>query len=285
MEQVKDLLDDAVKQMSSKGIPDPRIDAEILLAHAFNVDRMHLYMHRDLAVEEAVKTRYERLIQKRISRIPVSYLIGFKEFMNQRIEVNEHVLIPRPETELMVEYVVNLIRNQYYDTAELRILDFGTGSGAIACSCAVELPDAHIVACDTSMQALRVAQKNISKLSVSSRVSLVQSDRIIGAFHMIVSNPPYIKTGQLDCLQEEVAYEPRIALDGGREGTDLIAYLIDESKNALCPNGHLVIEIDPGQAAFVIDRLEKNEAADITVLKDYAGLDRIVSAQYYGGSA
>ncbi|MFH1379799.1 MAG: peptide chain release factor N(5)-glutamine methyltransferase [bacterium] len=283
---IRELLYAAVTQLTLHEIPNPRIDAEILLAHVLNVNRMDLYINLDETVGQKAKSLFIDLLNQRQQRIPAAYLIGYQEFMGLRIQVNQQVLIPRPETEAMVEYALNVIKNNHVNSAEVNLLDFGTGSGAIACACAAHLEHAQITACDRSKPALQTAEYNSISLKLAHKISFIQTDTISrfinegSMFDMIISNPPYIKSDELDHLQAEVRCEPRIALDGGVDGMDLLKLLIDSCGDILKVNGYLIMEIDPDQAAFVVARLEQQNASKIVVRKDYAGFDRIVSAQY-----
>lgn len=280
---VHDVIPEAFKRLNSAGIENSRLEAELLLAYCLNMKRLDLYMQKDTRVEKYIIDRYNRLILKRCSGIPLAYITGIQEFMGISLRVDERVLIPRPETELLVEHVLKL--PGIIKKKRMVIIDVGTGSGAVAIALALRLQHATVVATDISREALAVARENIRFFQLSERMSLVQSDTLksfrstVQQPDIIISNPPYIKTGELACLQAEVRREPRIALEGGRSGREVLRRIIYEGIPLLKNGGYLVLEIDPSQKDCIVAYLHERAVEKIFVYKDYAGLDRIVIAK------
>jgi len=285
---VKDILKQSIKLLKDGGIENPQLDAEVLLSYILNKDRGHLYIFPDYVLSEDENSRYRALIDKRLEHTPISYLTGHKEFMSLDFKVNSNVLIPRPETELLVETVCKSRSNtplrpsQEGNDAGSKVLDLGTGSGAIAVSLAKYNPNFSILATDVSMSALLIARENAVHNDVINRVSFIQTDLFDGVstnykFDWVVSNPPYIPTGDLPSLPEEIRkYEPILALDGGADGLDVIKRIIENAFMFLKPSGHLAIEIGYGQSDDV-QRIadEIGKYSDYDVIKDYSGIPRV----------
>ncbi len=272
-----------------KGIPNPRLDAELLLAHVLNCKRVDLYTGFEKTVPEKYLTTFRTFVERRAKREPLQYLIGETEFWGLKVKVTPDVLIPRSETELLVEEALRtspptpLLNKERVAgesrTGEVQILEIGTGSGCIAIALAKNLPEAKITATDISKEALAVAKENAEKNEVTDRIEFILADiapwKIFEAegrlFDLIISNPPYIPSGEFPNLQPEVRdFEPHRALDGGPEGMDVIWKIIEESGNFLKPGGILLLEIGEGQAQKI---LRKRKAE---VRKDYNGHERIV---------
>ncbi|MFQ5697353.1 MAG: peptide chain release factor N(5)-glutamine methyltransferase [Myxococcota bacterium] len=259
------------------GIPSPRLDAELLLAHVLELERLDLYLHFDRVVRPAEREAYRALVRRRASeRVPIAYLTGRREFWSLPLRVTPDVLVPRPETETLVRAVIEL--------APGRIAEVGTGSGAIAAALATELPDLEVVATDISKAALEVARANLERLGLGERVSLRLGDGLapLGTetFDAIVSNPPYIPSGQIEGLAPELSHEPRGSLDGGCDGLALIARLVSGGPLRLSPGGSLVLEIGEGQAPSVQQQLEAAGALWVRVRDDLAGIPRVVVARF-----
>lgn len=267
--------------LKEKQADSPRLDAEVLLAHVVGCQRIGLYTRFEEVASDDVRAKYKQLVKQRVDGCPVAYLVGYKEFYNLKFIVSPAVLIPRPETELLVMEAIRLAKPH----TKPRILDVGTGSGAIALTLAKHLPHAEIIACDISPEALAIAQKNAELLGVSNRVQFVQSDLLAGIpaqqFDFIVSNPPYIATKVVSELPVNVRnYEPKLALDGGPLGTEVIARLASAGKPFLKPAGYLLMEIGYDQGKTVPALLEAEGGYQaVTVLPDPAGLPRLVIAQ------
>jgi release factor glutamine methyltransferase len=249
---IRDVLDWAAKDFSARGIDSPRLDAELLLANALGIDRIGLYLDLSRPLDEEERGVIRSLLTRRRDREPVAYILGYRDFYGRRFEVTRDVLIPRPDTETLVEHALEQIP---LDTA-CRVLDVGTGSGAIAVTLAAERPAATIVATDISQAALMVAARNAATHGVSGRIHFEHVDLLHAGeqFEVVVSNPPYIASADIGVLQEEVRlYEPTSALEAGADGLDVVRKLIRFAKPATLAGAHLLIEVGAGQAAAVID--------------------------------
>lgn len=272
----------------ARGIQSPRLDAEVLLAHVLNVRRIDLYVDYSRPLNSEEIDSYRRLVARRLRNVPVAYLVGYKEFMGLKFSVNENVLIPRPETEHLVEAVSDYLKAHGFDQSSSAILDMCTGCGAIGISLAVAFDQATIVAADVSLPALRTAQANAAAHGVSDRFHCVRSDmfdrlpvdKLGGKFNVVVSNPPYLSEEDFRSLHPDVARsEPLIALDGGKDGLRFYRILADHSFGYLQPGGLLAMEIGASQAAQVMSMLkETGMYEDISVSRDFSGLDRVVTA-------
>ena len=266
------------EQLVEIGSYDARIEAEVILCHVLGIDRAT--MLRDL--QESLIMEQEdlvtTLVKRRIEGEPLSYITGTREFYALSFEITENVLIPRQETELLVEAVIKFSKKR--DCALLNIADVGTGSGAIAIAIAVNIPFACVTAIDISQKALEVADVNRRTHGVLDRVSLRLGnllEPLSGEMNIIVSNPPYIPEGAIDGLQREVLREPRLALDGGPDGLRVIRNLLRQAKLKLSSLGMMVFEIDPTQARKT-SKLSKKmfPNASITVLDDLSGEHRAI---------
>lgn len=259
------------------GVPQPRLDAEVLLAFVLGVSRLDLYVHFERPVPGSERERYRELVRTRAQqRVPVAYLTGEREFWSQRFRVSPAVLVPRPETELVVEVGRAL--------APRRVAEVGAGSGAITGALACELPDASFVAVDCSSEALEIAAENLARLGVAERVELRCGDGMApleGHFDLLVSNPPYVPTAQLEALEPEVRHEPRVALDGGPDGLDFVRRLARGAPELLRP-GHLVLELGLDQAPEVRELLHDAGAKEVTTHLDLARVERVVAARFEG---
>jgi release factor glutamine methyltransferase len=255
-----------------KGIPNPRLDAELLLAHVLKCKRIDLYVGHEAAVSDKDLAKYRELIERRAKREPLQYILGATEFWGLKFKVTPDVLIPRPETELLVE---EALKNKDV----ISILDIGTGTGCIAIALAKNLPEAKVTATDLSKEALAVAKENAEANGVADRIEFVASDIAPWLFFetqdrkfdLIVSNPPYIRSLELDLLQPEVGqFEPRGALNGGDDGLETIKKILKEAPDFLKQGGRLLMEVGEGQAAS----LQREIACEIR--KDYGGIERII---------
>lgn len=269
------ILEWTKQYFSGKGVDNPRLDAEVLLSHILCRDRLYLYVHYDqpLSVEELAAFR--ECVRKRAARVPVAYITGEKEFFGLTFSVSPAVLVPRPETELLVETVVKRLAGN----PAPRIVDLGTGSGAITVSVLTQLPQATAVAVDISAAALAVAQTNAKRHAVAERVEWKQGDfwqPVSGLFDAIVSNPPYIPAADVRALAPEVQNEPVLALDGGLDGLDYYRRLLSDGDAYLAPSGFIAIEIGINQAAAIGSLAGQSPfmVADITA--DYAGIERVM---------
>ncbi len=261
-------------------IDAPRLTAEILLAHTLKVDRIKLFMELDRPLQKDELSEFKALIQRRMQFEPTQYLTGFKDFYNRRFSVDPRVLIPRPETELLVEGVLQLLPKD----APSRVLDLCTGSGCIGITIAAERPQASVWVTDLSKGACEVAAANAEKHQVASRVSVLQGDLFAALpagvrFDLVVSNPPYIKRADLPGLQKEVRQEPTQALDGGTDGLAFARAIAEGAHAALKPGGWLALEIGDEQGEAVRQVLTRSGYHAVRVDKDLSRLDRLAFAQ------
>lgn len=269
--------------LKDKQADSPRLDAEVLLAHILGVQRIALYTRFDELANDEVRNRYRQLVKQRVEGCPVAYLVGFKEFYNLRFNVTPAVLIPRPETELLVLEAIRLAKPH----STPRIVDVGTGSGAVALTLAKHLPQARVTAIDLSPEALEVAKKNADQHKLSS-VRFLQGDLLQPVasekFDIVVSNPPYIDSEVVKQLPITVKnFEPKLALDGGPGGTAIIERLATEAKAVLGTGGYLLLEIGADQGKSLPALLERlGGYGPVTVLPDHAGLPRVVKAPRLG---
>jgi release factor glutamine methyltransferase len=257
------------------GSPTARLDAELLLGHALGLGRVELYtgFERPLAEDELAECR--ELIARRAKREPVAYILGRWGFRGLDLDVDRRVLVPRPETELLVDRCLALLDG----AAGPDVVDVGTGSGAIALALASELPEARVVGCDVSGDALEVARANGERLGVE--VEWVASDMLSGVegrrFRLVVSNPPYVAAAEIEALEPEVRdWEPRGATVAGETGLEAIERLVSQAPAVLEPGGALVLEVGAGQAGAVAALLEGAGLAGVGRDPDHAGIERIV---------
>jgi release factor glutamine methyltransferase len=272
---VAQVLADAVARLEAAGVPEPRADAEVLLAWALRTNRAGVVVRARDAMPDAALARLAPLLARRAAREPVAHLVGEREFWSLPIRVDRRVLTPRPETELLVDAACRL--------GGRRVLDAGTGSGAIAAAVATERPDAVVVALDRSADALAVARTN-----VPPRVRLVRGDWLAAvadaSFDVVVSNPPYIAAGDLASLAPEVRdHEPLDALVAGADGLDAYRALAPQAARALVVGGWLVVEMGAGQAAGVAAIVDAVGQYDrCMVERDAAGIERVLAARRRG---
>ena len=264
-------------------VPEPRTSAEVLLAHVLAEDRLFLYLNYDRPMETNELAAYRACIKRRLGGEPNQYITGLQEFWSLPLRVSPDVLIPRPETEVLVEAVLEFLDK---DDSNVDILDLGTGSGAIAIALARELPAARIIATDLSLAALRLAQENAKLHQVDERILFVRGDMfaaIPGAsqkFRVVVTNPPYVSHAEILELHREIRdFEPRHALDGGPDGLAAIRHIVAEAPTVLSQAGGLFMEMGAGQAESVSGLvLESHEYRSFHIRKDYNGLDRVLVA-------
>ena len=274
---VLELLNLGSGYLEQQGCPTPRLDAEVLLCHVLNMDRVQLYVNFDRPLEVSEIDQYRYLLGWRGRRVPVSYLLGKREFYSKEFKVTRDVLIPRPETEILVEQAIKLVQPFIMP----RVIDLGTGSGVIAVSLALQISEIQVLAADISSQALAVAQENATLLGVEEKITFLQSDLFQkipnDKYHLICSNPPYIPTKDLSTLEPEVRLEPKIALDGGIDGLDFYRRIIAQAPEYLISGGHLVLEIGWDQGAKVIELGRTAGFVNCQIIPDYAGKDRVVT--------
>ena len=272
-----------------KGLESPRLDAEVLLSHVLSKERIYLYVHFDEPLEKAELAAYRELIRKRVQRVPVAYLVGRREFMGLSFRVSPATLIPRPETELLVQAALDRLKAMEGASGEdspLLFADIGTGTGAIALSVLHFLPGAKAAAVDISRDALAVAKENSEELDLAERVEFFEGDLLAplrdrgGKFSAILSNPPYIPQSDIPGLPPEVGrHEPMGALAGGADGLDFYRRLSKEAPELLEEKGFMAFEVGIRQAEAVAKMAEEHPLIVRTeILKDLAGIQRVVVA-------
>ena len=279
---IGDVLSNAAAQFHAAGIPTARLDAEILLAYCLGCERMEFIKRPDRTIEGDDLIRFTKMVARRTEDEPVAYLTRRKEFWGFTLEVSPDVLIPRPDTEVLVEEALEICRREGWGTP--RIADIGTGSGAIALALAFQLPHAHIAATDISPNALKLAEINARRLGLQKAMSFHCGDLLTpldGLWDLIVSNPPYIAAQEYDALPRGVRdYEPKEALWAGENGLEFYENLVAQAPDHLKDKGWLVLEIGASQADAVRGLLEKAGCYNNIGLRcDYAGLPRVVKAR------
>jgi release factor glutamine methyltransferase len=269
-------IDWATAQLTAKQIEDARLEAELILVYALSMKRSELILNQSLTIEDKNIQRFKGLIGRRLKHEPTAYITGSQPFILLDIMVNRSVLIPRPETELLVEHILRVISRQ----SSVTIADIGTGSGCIAVTLAKRLPLAKIIGTDISNDALKVAKSNAELLNVDARCQFIKGnllEPLQGPVDLIVANLPYIPSDEIKKLQPEVKdWEPKQALDGGKDGLDYIRKLLKESPKYLKPGGRLFLEFGFGQAEEIVT-LAGAYFQNIAISKDYAGIERIFS--------
>ena len=255
------------------------LDAEVLLAHVLRRERSWLHAHPERPLTAVQRRRFRDLITQRIAHVPVAYLTGEREFYGHPIRVSPAVLIPRPETELLVELAIGWLRDH---PQARRMIDLGTGSGAIAIAVAKAVPAVQVRAIDVDPRALRVARTNLAEYRLLTRVSLRRGELLQGAApaDLITANLPYLSAARLRSGGRELAHEPRAALDGGKDGLELIRRTIEQGRAVVRPGGSILFECDPDQSQK-IEQLAMRAwpSASVTVHQDLAGRDRVVQIQ------
>jgi len=280
--QVADALRWAVRLLTTAAIETPRLDAELLLAHVLQCNRAQLRAYWSDELPQPDIAAYTALVRRRAAREPAAYLLGERPFYDITLTVTPAVLVPRPETEHLIEAALAWAAQQ--GRTCLRGVDVGTGSGAIAIVLARHLPGAAIAAVDVSPEALAVAQHNAARLGVAARIAFAQSDllaQVMGNFDLIVANLPYVDRDELPTLMPEVSrYEPQLALDGGPGGLDIVARLIAVLPTRLAPGGLALFELDPRQMAQAADLARAAlPTAIIATIRDYGGHERVLAVE------
>ncbi len=281
---VLELLRWTTQHFASRGIENPRLDAECLLAFALACDRLRLYLDFEKPIEAEERARFRELVRRRAGdRVPVAQLVGEREFWSLRLAVTPDVLVPRPETEGVVSAALELFPER---EGEVRVLDVGTGSGAIALAIASERPKARVLATDVSPAALGVARANAERHGLSHRIRFRCGDAFEPAlgerFDLVVSNPPYVAERDAAGLPPELAHEPGIALFAGVDGTDRLRQLVAEAAGVLEPDGAIVLECGPEQARPLAGWLAAAGYAQIRIHEDLAGRPRVVAGRRAG---
>lgn len=273
------------KRLQQADIEDAELESALLVGHLLQLSRAQVFLDES-EVSDGIVQRFEQALNRRLNREPLAYILGEQEFWSLPFYVNSNVLIPRPETELLLETALQALRGESRDPTSVRVLDMGTGSGVIAIVLALELPDALVSTLDISLAAQLVARKNAERHGVLSRIAFITSDWLAAIrrqplFDLVVTNPPYVARESFAALQPEVSrFEPRLALDGGRNGVDVMCRFAGDLAVVLRPGGHFLMEIGADQSHFVTDLFSSfSEFTGLTVYEDYAGLPRIFHAR------
>jgi release factor glutamine methyltransferase len=266
---IRDALAAAVDGLTAAGVDDPRLDAEVMLAAALGTDRAVLYSEPERSIEPAAARDFGEMVRRRIQREPVAYIVGRAWFRQLELLVDDRVLVPRPETELLVELAQD----------RQRVLDVGTGSGAIALAIAHEREGARVTGIDNSPDAIQVARANSARNGLE--VEFLIADLIVGGpYDLIVSNPPYVREGEWPGLQPEITlYEPREALVAGPDGLDIIRELVPAAREVLVRGGTLGVEIGQGQSRTVESLFERAGFMRVETIRDLAGMPRVVTGR------
>jgi release factor glutamine methyltransferase len=295
---VQKMLGWMAKDLAALGVSSPRLDAELLLSHALGCDRVRLYMDMQRPLDAAELAAVKTLVVRRRRREPVAYILGRREFYLRSFEVTKDVLIPRPETEVLVDRALEALPAREGEGGEgdaqsaaedgVKALDLCTGSGAVAISLALQRPELVVDATDVSEAALAVARRNAEQLGASERVSFFAGDlfdavRERGPYALIVANPPYVGEAEWPSLAPELEHEPRLALLSGHDGLDVLRRLCAEVPDFLAPGGVALFELGLGQADAVRSLLAADaRMQDVHTHKDLAGIERIVQARRAG---
>jgi release factor glutamine methyltransferase len=279
------LLTWTIEYLGKHGAENPRLDAEVLLAHARGSRRIDLYAAYGEVADEKTRSEFRELVRRRAAGTPVAYLVGHREFYSLDFEVTPDVLIPRPETEHLVIALLDHVKGQATSGATHEIADVGTGSGIIAVCAAKYLPRSHVTAIDISPAALAVARRNAERHGVAHRIEFVESNLFMNVpadrpFDYILSNPPYVSTSEMAELAKDVReHEPMAALDAGERGTSVIVPLVEQSAARLKPGGALLIEISPMLADEVERLIGSTPGLRLGgTIRDLAGHPRVVQA-------
>jgi release factor glutamine methyltransferase len=278
---VLELLRTTTLYFGKKGVEQPRLSIEHLLADSLGKKRIELYLEFDRSLSARELEPLREKVRRRAEGEPLQHLLGHWDFFGRTFKTDWRALIPRSETELLVETILK----EFATCAECanRLVDIGTGSGILAITFALERPGLEVAAVDLSEEALALAQENAERLGVSGRIAFRLSDlldQVEGPFHWIVANLPYIPTADLNALQREVKFDPALALDGGKDGLTIIKRLIESVPGKIAPNGMIALEFGQGQAERIGEILAENNYRDISIKKDYQGVERLLIARH-----
>lgn len=280
---VRQLLRYAVEALHIAGVDTPFLDAEVMLSQASGSSRVELIAHPDLQLPPETALKFAEWVYRRSQREPLAYIVGKQEFFGICFEVTPAVLIPRPETEILVETAIEFLKN----LDKPILADIGIGSGAVAVSIAKNVENVFVYGTELSQTGLDVARRNVEHVGVQDKVQLLNGDLleplISKKFDLIVSNPPYIASGEIDNLQPEIAkYEPKIALDGGPDGLDYYRRLSAEAPDYLKADGILAVEVGFGQSDSVKTIFESNGFQNVRSVNDYGGIERVIAGEKGG---
>jgi release factor glutamine methyltransferase len=275
---VLEVLQATTAYLKKHNVENSRLNAEHLMAHALGRKRIELYLAFERVLTEAELGPLRELVKRRSDGEPLQHLLGTVEFCGLTFLCDKRAMVPRPETEQLVELVEARIENR-----ESRIVDVGTGSGVIAINLAAKFPEATILAVDVSDDALALAQENAAMLNLKDRVQFLKSrllENVEGTFDLIVANLPYVSTQDRHTLSREVLHDPEVALFAGKQGDELVRELIDQAPTRLHPGGLLALEIGLGQSETLLSALAEKNYRDICSKKDYNGVTRFIFARY-----
>jgi release factor glutamine methyltransferase len=278
---VLELIQNTTAFFQRKGVESPRLSIEYLLAEALGKRRLDLYLDYDQPLPEQILEPLRDKVRRRSEGEPLQHLLGSWEFFGRRFKTDRRALIPRPETERLAELVLNQVPASILPGT--RLADIGTGSGVLAVTLALERPALEVVAIDLSAETLTLARENANTYELDGRIVWLQTDLLSGVdtdFDFLVANLPYVPTAEIAKLSREVQHDPRLALDGGENGLDVIRRFVGEAPPRLKPGGGVFLEIGISQSRGVVDILEKEKFRDISVEKDYQGVERFVIARY-----
>jgi release factor glutamine methyltransferase len=281
---IAELLSKAAEHLQDKGLENPRLNAEIMLGHLLSLKRLELYLHHDRPLNRRELSTFRDMIKRRLAGYPLQYLTGETDFFSLTFQVNPYALIPRPETEILVEAVLSRVRGL---EPPREIADLGTGSGVIAITLAIHLAESQLWAMDCSSGALALARKNARRHGVADRIRFFQGDLFEplkgreGSLAAVVSNPPYVSSNQLKNLSREIRlHEPSLALDGGPDGLGVIRRIVAGAPQYLRNDGILAVEVGDGQAPEVQKMVVETGAFGLPcAVKDYLGVERVVMAE------
>lgn len=278
---LREALRQAEAQIAFRNIPDARIEAELLLMHCLSIRKAELYARLGEPLPAAIGREFEALVERRLRREPAAYILRKREFYGIELYVDPRVLIPRPETELLVETALAFVEQRFGGERPCFVVDVGTGSGAIAIALAIHLPQAHLYATDASSGAVDVARLNCVRHGVEGRVELLVGDLLeplSQPVDLVVANLPYVKDADIPGLMPEIRdFEPLDALAGGADGLDKVRRLLSGAKRHLLPQGAVMLEIGLGQADEAVSVAKRHfPESRVDLLKDFAGIERVL---------
>jgi release factor glutamine methyltransferase len=278
---VLEVLQNTTAYFAKKQVEHPRLNIEHLLADALGKKRIELYLEFDRPLSDRELEPLRDKVRRRAEGEPLQHLLGHWDFFGRTFKTDRRALIPRPDTELLVEAVLKKLLAR--EPNATRLVDVGTGSGVLAITFALEQPELEVIAADISNDALALAQENAERLGVSDRIVFHRSDlldQIDGSFDWIVANLPYIPTADIPGLQREVQFDPALALDGGEDGLAIVKRLLESIPGKIALNGVVALELGQGQAKTVSNFLARQNYRDVSIMEDYQGVERVLIARY-----